>query len=625
MTEPASASQRPIKQLNKVIIRFAGDSGDGIQVLGTLFSTETAMAGTDLSTLPNYPAEIRAPAGTTYGVSSFQIQFGSTEIFTPGDHVDTLVAFNPAALKVHLPDLKPGGILIVNTGAFDRKNLEKAGYETNPLEDEELNLRDRYRLLTVDISGQVARALEDSELSFKEKERAKNFWALGLISWLYHRPIEPTIEWNNKKFGKRPAIAEANVTALKAGYYFGETIEALHETYDIAPASLPPGEYRAITGNVGLCYGLIAAAQKAGKHLHYCSYPITPASDILHELSRHKAFGVRTLQMEDEIAAIGAAIGASYAGQLAVTGTSGPGLALKSEALGLAVIAELPLVVIDVQRGGPSTGLPTKTEQADLLQAMFGRNGESPVVVLAASSPSDAYECAFEAVKIAIEHMVPVVLLSDAYIANGSEPWLIPDPEALPEIHAPHPPAVRDADAAFQPYARDDRTLARPWAVPGMPGYEHRIGGLEKQDGTGNVSYDPDNHEKMTRLRAEKVERVANDLPPTEIFGDPEGDELVIGWGSTFGAIRAAVAARRADGHKISHVHLRYINPLPNDLGDIIARFKKVLVPEINGGQLSMLLRSRYLVDIQGFDRVRGMPLLQEDIEHAIEQLLEGN
>lgn len=619
---PSTSGRTNVKQLPRVVVRFAGDSGDGIQVLGGLFSTETAMAGADLATLPNFPAEIRAPVGTTYGVSSYQIQFGSTEIFTPGDRVDTLVAFNPAALKTNIADLKPGGILIINTDSIEKKNLEKAGYTSNPLDDEKLGLRQKYRVIEVDISTQVGRALEDVAISFKEKERAKNFWALGFVSWLYNRPIEPTISFIAKKFGKKSAeIAEANVKALKAGNFFGDTIEQFHETYDILPAKHEPGTYRDITGNMALVYGLLAAAQKAGKPLIYCSYPITPASDILHELARHKNFRVRTLQMEDEIAAIGTAIGASYAGAIGVTGTSGPGIALKSEAIGLAVIAELPLVVIDVQRGGPSTGLPTKTEQADLLQVLFGRNGESPAIVLAAATPADAYEVAFEAVRIAIKYMAPVILLSDGYIANGSEPWRIPDPAGLPNITITHPQGP-NGEGKFLPYQRNPQTLARVWGIPGTAGVEHRIGGLEKQDVTGNINYDPDNHEHMTKQRAEKVRRVQQDIPPCQVFGDQQGGVLVVGWGSTFGAIRAAVSEKRNQGLPVSHLHIRFLNPLPADLGDILKRYDKVLVPEINSGQLRLLLRANYLVDAVGFNRVRGFPLLQEEIEYAIDQLL---
>lgn len=612
---------KPTTPLKRAVIRFAGDSGDGIQLMGSLFSTETAIAGSDLATLPNFPAEIRAPAGTTYGVSSFQIQFGSTEIFTPGDHLDALVVFNPAALKVHLADLKPGGILIVNTDEFEARNLDKAGYKQNPLDDP--TLAERYHLMAVDISTQVKRALEFSPLGNKEKNRAKNFWALGLVSWLYSRPLDPTIAWAERKFAQKPDIAAANVAAVKAGYYFGDISELVQVRYDVAPAKLEPGTYRNITGNTGLAYGLIAAAQKAAKPLVYCSYPITPASDILHELARHKQFKVRTLQLEDEIAAVGAAIGASYAGALGVTGTSGPGLALKSEAINLAVMAELPLVVIDVQRGGPSTGLPTKTEQADLLQSLFGRNGESPVVVMAAASPADAFDAAFEAVRIAVKYMVPVILLSDLYIANGSEPWKLPDVEALPQIRITHPTEPNGDHGTYLPYLRDEATLARPWAIPGTPGLEHRIGGLEKWDRTGNVAYDPDNHEKMTRLRREKVERVRQDIPPLQVYGDTQAGLLVVGWGSTFGSIRSAVAAKREAGLPVSHLHLRYIHPLPADLGDVLKRYDRILVPEINSGQLRMLLRAEYLVDARGYNAVRGLPLSQEAIEGAIDRELE--
>lgn len=609
------------QSLPSAVVRFAGDSGDGIQVIGSLFTTETALAGSDLATLPNFPSEIRAPTGTTYGVSSFQIQFGSVDVWTPGDRLDTLFAFNPAAVKTNVADLRDGGLLVVNRDAFDARGIEKAGYPagSDPLAD--AKLRDRVKLLEVDISTQVKRVLEPTGLSAKDKERAKNFWALGLASWLYHRPLEPTLDWIARKFADEPAVAEGNKLALQAGWSFGETAELVHESWIVEPARLEPGLYRNATGNQSLAWGLIAAAQRAGKPLTYATYPITPATDILHELARHKTFRVRTMQMEDEIAAVAAAIGVSYGGGLGVTGTSGPGLALKAEAINLAVMTELPLVVIDVQRGGPSTGLPTKTEQTDLLQSLFGRNGESPVVVLAVPTPGEAFRFAYEAVRLAVKYMVPVILLSDAYVANGSEPWRIPDPATLPPIDISHPSGDGEH---FQPYRRDDGTLARPWAIPGTPGYTHRIGGIEKQDITGNVNYEPDNHHHMVGLRRAKVDRVRQEIPPLAPWGQPEGGLLVVGWGSTFGSIRAAVQRARAAGKPVSHLHLTHLNPLPGDLGDVLARYGRVLVPEINSGQLRMLLRAEYLIDAAGFNRVRGLPLAVDELAAAIDAELEA-
>lgn len=610
-----------LESVRSAVVRFAGDSGDGIQVIGGLFTTETALAGADLATLPNFPAEIRAPTGTTYGVSSYQIQFGSTDIWTPGDRLDTLVVFNPAALKTNVADLRDGGLLVVNSDSFDARSIEKAGYSAgaDPLGD--AKLRSRVKILEISISSQVKRALESTTLSSKEKDRAKNFWALGFVSWLYHRPLEATQEWIARKFADEPAVAEGNKIALQSGWNYGETDEAIHESWNVEPARLEPGLYRNITGNQALAWGLVAAGLRAEKPVTYATYPITPASDILHELARHKSFRVRTLQMEDEIAAVAAAIGASYGGGLGITGTSGPGLALKSEAINLAVMTELPLVVIDVQRGGPSTGLPTKTEQTDLLQAMFGRNGESPVVVLAIATPGEAFALAYESVRLATKYMVPVILLSDAYVANGSEPWKIPSVADLPPIEIEHPAGAGDE---FQPYGRDDATLARPWAIPGTPGYEHRIGGIEKQDITGNVSYDPANHHHMVELRRLKVERVRAEIPPLEVWGQPKGGLLVVGWGSTFGSIRAAVQDAREAGQPVSHLHLRHLNPLPADLGDVLAGYDRVLVPEINGGQLRLLLRGEYLVDARGFNKVRGLPLSVDELKAAITAELEA-
>jgi 2-oxoglutarate ferredoxin oxidoreductase subunit alpha len=609
-------SAKPRRELDRAVVRFAGDSGDGMQLTGEQFTTESAWAGNDIATLPNFPAEIRAPAGTLFGVSSFQLQFGSRRVYTPGDRLDCLVVMNPAALKVHLPDLKDGGLLILNTNAFEKKNLDRAGYTANPLED--ASLGERYRLHKIDITRLTTEALEGLPLNAKEKDRCKNFFALGLVSWIYTRPIEPTLDWIDKKFTKSADVAEANRRALKAGYHFGETAEIFSECYGIEPAEMAPGVYRSMTGNRALAWGLLAAAQRTSLPVVYGAYPITPASDVLHELALHKRFRVRTMQAEDEIAAIGAVIGAAFGGAIGCCATSGPGLALKSEGIALAVMAELPLVVFDIQRGGPSTGLPTKTEQADLLQALYGRNSECPVVVLAPATPGDCFFVAFEAVRLAVKYMVPVIVLSDGYLANGAEPWLIPDAKTLPEI----PVHFRTEKAGFQPYLREEATLARPWVRPGTPGLEHRIGGLEKQHVTGNVSYDPDNHELMVRLRAEKVRRVAQEIPPTTINGPVAGDLLVVGWGGTYGAITAAVEDAQAEGRSVASIHLRYMNPLPPDLGQILRQYRRVLVPEINSGQLVRVLRAEYLVDAVGFNRVRGVPLATQEIHEAIIQLL---
>src|SRR5688572_5240364 len=613
---PAAAPTKPRRTLTRAVIRFAGDSGDGMQVTGEQFTTEAAWAGNDISTLPNFPAEIRAPAGTLFGVSSFQLQFGSQRVYTPGDQLDALVAMNPAALKVHLPDLKPGGLLIANTAAFEERNLTKAGYKSNPLEDP--GLAEKYRLHGVDITGLTKTSLEDMPLNAKEKDRCKNFFALGLVSWVYTRPLDPTLDAIKKRFAKRPEFVEANIRALKAGHAFGETAEMFAEHYGVEAAEMPPGTYRSMTGNRALAWGLLAAAERTKIPVVFGAYPITPASDILHELALHKRFRVRTFQAEDEIAAATAAIGASFGGCIGVTASSGPGIALKGEAIGLAVTAELPMVIFDIQRGGPSTGLPTKTEQADLMQALYGRNSESPVVVLAPATPGDCFYVAYEAVRIAAKYMCPVFVLSDGFLANGSEPWLIPDPETLPPIDI----QFRTEKEGFFPYLRDPATLSRPWVRPGTPGLEHRSGGIETQDVTGNISYDPDNHDHMVRTRAEKVRRVAQEIPPTTINGPATGDLLVVGWGGTYGSITAAVERAQAAGKAVASIHLRHLNPLPPDLGHILREYRKVLVPEINSGQLVRVLRAEYLVDAVGFNRVRGLPLASEEIFEAINQLI---
>jgi 2-oxoglutarate ferredoxin oxidoreductase subunit alpha len=613
----AHAVEKPRHQLERAVVRFAGDSGDGMQVTGEQFATEAAWAGADLVTLPNFPAEIRAPAGTLFGVSSYQLQFGSRKVYTPGDRLDCLVAMNPAALKVHLRDLKEGGLLIVNTAAFEKKNLDRAGYTSDPLDDP--GLEDRYRLHKINVTRLTMEALEGLPLNVREKERCKNFFALGLVSWIYTRPIEPTLAWITKRFTKNPTIAEANVRALKTGYHFGETAEIFTECYGIEPAGMAPGVYRSITGNRALAWGIIAAAERTGLPVVYGAYPITPASDILHELSLHKRFRIRTMQAEDEIAAVGAIIGAAFGGAIGVCATSGPGMALKAEGVNLAVMAELPIVVFDVQRAGPSTGMPTKTEQADLLMALHGRNNESPVVVLAPTTPGDCFFVAYEAIRIAVKYMVPVIVLSDGYLGSGAEPWPIPDPRTLPEI----PVKFRTDPEGFFPYVRDEATLARPWVRPGTPGLEHRIGGLEKQDIAGHVSYDPENHDRMVRLRAEKVRRVAQEIPATTISGPPAGDLLVVGWGSTYGTITAAVEEAQQEGKAVASIHLRYLNPLPPDLGQILRQYRRVLVPEMNSGQLVRILRAEYLVDAVGFNRVTGLPLATREVRDAIDQLLE--
>jgi len=601
--------------IDKAVIRFAGDSGDGMQITGSQFTNTVALYGNDLATFPDYPAEIRAPAGTLPGVSGFQIHFASSEVYTPGDSVDALVAMNPAALKMNLADLKPNGILIANLDNFHETDLKKAHMTSSPLEDHSL---DAYRLFTVELSKLTSKALEGLGMDAKSVDRCKNFFALGMCYWLYNRSMDATFRWLDDKFEGKPLLIEANKLAMKAGYAYCEATEAFQVSYEIPPARLAPGVYRNISGNTALALGFVAAARCSGLSLFLGSYPITPASDILHELSAFKNFGVMTFQAEDEIAAITSSIGAAYSGALAVTTTSGPGMALKTEALGLAVAVELPLVVCDIQRGGPSTGLPTKTEQADLLQALYGRNSEAPIPVLAASTPGDCFWVALDACRIALKYMVPVIVLSDGYLANGAEPWRIPHASELSEI----PVHFEANPQGFLPYRRDPQTLARPWALPGTPGLEHRIGGLEKQDVTGNVNYEPLNHERMVHLRAAKVEAILQDIPDVVPAGDPEGDLLIVAWGSTYGPITAALNAQRDNGHRIGHVHLRYLNPLPGNLGDVLRQYKRVLVPEMNMGQLVRVLRAKYLVDAQGFNKIQGKPFKQSEIEAKIEEVL---
>ncbi|MBI3111364.1 MAG: 2-oxoacid:acceptor oxidoreductase subunit alpha [Ignavibacteriales bacterium] len=610
-------AEKTIQNLEEVTIRFAGDSGDGMQLTGTQFTNTTAILGNDLSTLPDYPAEIRAPAGTLFGVSGFQIHFGSTEINTPGDQCDVLVAMNAAALKVNLGSLIDGGTIIANSDGFNDKNLKLAGYASNPLTDGSLQ---KYHLHSVDITKLTGLAIQDMNLSSKLVDRSKNFFALGMMYWMYNRPMESTIDWIEKKFGNKPEIKEANLRVLKAGWNFSETTEIFAVRYEVGPAKLAPGKYRNITGNQALAWGLIAAAKKAKLDLFLGSYPITPASDILHELSVYKHFGVKTFQAEDEIAGVTSALGASFGGALGVTTTSGPGVALKTEAIGLAVMVELPLIIVNVQRGGPSTGLPTKTEQADLLQSLYGRNGEAPVPIIAAATPADCFETAFEASRIALKYMTPIFCLSDGYLGNGSEPWLIPDYNALPEIA----PKFRTEKEGFFPYSRDEHTLSRPWAIPGTPGLEHRIGGLEKQHITGNVNYEPLNHEFMIKMRAEKVERIANEIPLAKVEGDSQGDLLVVGWGGTYGSIKSAVAHHRQKGNSVSHLHLRWLNPMPKNVGEILYKFKHILVPELNLGQLVKVLRAKYLVPAVGLNKIQGLPFKSIEIEKKIEEILRG-
>lgn len=627
---------KPVETRQNVVILFAGDSGDGIQLTGTQFTDTNALFGNDVSTFPNFPAEIRAPQGTLAGVSGYQLHFGSVEVFTPGDQCDVLVVMNAAALKANLGKLKPGGTIIANAGGFDKKNLNLAGYidGVDPLTDGSLA---PYTLHSVDVTKMTRAALEGTTLGMKEKDRCKNMFLLGFISWMFNRDLSNSERFLQQKFGKKPDLLDANLRALKAGYHYGDTSETFTTRFEVKPAPMPKGTYRAITGNQGVALGLIAAAQKAKLDLFYGSYPITPASDILHELSRHKNFGVLTFQAEDEIAAIASAIGASYGGALGVTASSGPGIALKTEAMGLAFMLELPLVIVNVQRGGPSTGLPTKTEQADLWQAVHGRNGEAPIPVIAASTPIDCFDMAFEAVQIAIEHMTPVILLTDGYIANGSEPWRFPNAKDLAEIKPPFIPAViasddeggakrsfLDGEGRFLPYLRDDRGV-RPWALPGQAGLQHRIGGIEKQDKTGNISYDPKNHELMVRLRAEKVARIADRYKPIRLDSGPtEGDVLIVGWGSTYGAIRTAALELQREGQSVAHVHIRHMFPFNKGLGPMLKKYKKILVPEMNSGQLRQLLRAEFLVDAQGLNKIQGLPFSSEEIKSGVLNLLKS-
>ncbi|HET7661493.1 MAG TPA: 2-oxoacid:acceptor oxidoreductase subunit alpha [Oryzihumus sp.] len=624
-------SSKPVQRLERVVIRFAGDSGDGMQLTGDRFTSETAILGNDLSTLPNFPAEIRAPQGTLPGVSSFQLHFADHDVLTPGDAPDVLVAMNPAALKANLRDVPRGATIIVNTDEFTKRNLAKVGYAESPVEDGSL---DSYHLHPVALTSITVEALAGFDLSRKDKERAKNMFALGLLSWLYTRPTDGTERFLKAKFGPKPEILEANLAALRAGYHYGETTEDFAVSYEIAPATMPAGTYRNITGNTALAYGLVAAAHRAGLPMVLGAYPITPASDILHTLSSLKRYGVTTMQAEDEIAGIGAALGASFAGSLGVTTTSGPGIALKAETIGLAVSLELPLVIVDVQRGGPSTGLPTKTEQADLLQAMFGRNGEAPVPVVAPQSPGDCFDAAMEAVRIATTYRTPVFLLSDGYLANGSEPWRIPEVGNLPDLtveFATEPNAVdAQGNPKFHPYQRDPETLARPWAIPGTAGLEHRIGGIEKKDVTGEISYDPDNHDHMVRLRQAKVDGVASSIPPLQV-DDPTGDAdvLVLGWGSTYGPIAAATRLVRNTGATVARAHLRHVNPFPSNTGEVLRSYQRVIVPEMNLGQLALLLRAKYLVDVQSHTQVRGLPFTATDLadvlHKAVSEIEEGS
>ena len=621
MTDSATideTDEEPIS-LDKVIIRFAGDSGDGMQLAGSRFTDASAAFGNDLATFPSFPAEIRAPAGTLPGVSSFQVQIADFDILTAGDQPNVLVAMNPAALKSNLGDLLPGGTIIANHEAFEERNLHKAGYEENPLDDGSL---EGYKVIEVPMESLTREAVKDTGVSGRDVLRSKNMFALGLLAWLFHRPLEPTIEWIEAKFAKKPEVVAANLATLRAGYNFGITTEATKTTYVVQPAKLPTGEYTNINGNVGLAWGIVAAGIAAKLPVFYGSYPITPASDVLHELSRRKNFGVRTFQAEDEIAAISATVGAAFAGHLAWTGTSGPGLALKSEALSLAMVAELPLVVIDVQRGGPSTGLPTKPEQSDLLFAMYGRHGESPLPVLAIASPSDAYETAIEAARIALKYMTPVILLSDNNVATGSEPWRLPSADDLPDISVPFAKTPNGPDGSFYPYLRDPQTYARAWAVPGTPGLEHRIGGLEKAEVTGNVSYDPGNHQLMTDTRAWKIANIANDIPPLEVEGPEDAEVLVLTWGSSYLAARAAVRRSVNNGKKVARANLRYLNPFPTNLGEVLDRFDKVLVPELNMGQLSRMIRAEFLKDVTGLNKVSATPFRINEVEAKIEEML---
>lgn len=607
--------------LPEVVIKFAGDSGDGMQLTGTQFTNNTALLGIDLATFPDFPAEIRAPQGTIPGVSGFQLRFSSNRIFTPGDQCDVLVAMNAAALKTNLKTLKKGGIIIVNTEGFDAKNLRLANYPAgiNPLENGSL---DQFQVIRIDVTKLTRETLKDFNLSTKEKDRAKNMFVLGFLYWMYNRSLDSTLDFLKEKFISNPEIQESNVKVLQAGYHYGDTTETFTTRYSVRKAHMPPGNYRNIMGNQALAYGLIAAAHKSGLQLFLGTYPITPASDILHELSRNKNFGVKTFQAEDEIAAISSAIGASYGGSLGVTTTSGPGMALKSEAMGLAVMLEIPLVICDIQRGGPSTGLPTKTEQSDLLQAYYGRNGECPMPVIAACTPSDCFDAVYEAVRIAIQHMTPVIFLSDGYIANGAEPWKYPHSSNLPSIEVNFKKELGEGEETFQPYLRDEK-LVRAWAIPGFAGLEHRVGGLEKQHITGNVSYDPENHQLMVKTRQEKIDRIADHIPEQKTDNGPEnGDLLVLGWGSTYGAIKSAVAELREEGYNVSHIHLRYIRPFPRNLGSLIRNFKAVLIPELNNGQLIKIIRDQYLVDAKGLNKIKGIPFTRQEIIDEVKKIL---
>ena len=612
-----STVKKNISEVDGATIRFAGDSGDGMQLTGSQFSDNTAIFGNDLATLPDFPAEIRAPKGSLAGVSSFQLQFSNKDIHTPGDDLDVLVAMNPAGLKVHLGELKDNGMLIINTANFTSKNIKLAGYDDNPLDGNSL---DGYQVIKVDMTKLVATALEDLGLSSKLKARSTNMFALGLLYWLYGRSLDSSINFIQKKFAKAPDIVEANLKALNSGYYYGETLEVIKTTYQVNKAKFEKGKYRNIMGNNALALGLLTAAQRSGLDLYYGGYPITPASDILHYLAQYKSFGVKTFQAEDEIAGVVSAIGAAFAGNLAITATSGPGVALKSEALGLAVITELPLVLVNVQRGGPSTGLPTKTEQSDLNQAIYGRNGEAPMVVLAAATPSDCFMMAYESCRIALKYMIPVILLSDGYIANGSEPWKIPDVNTLPEMET----RIYKKKEGYAPYNHGNPDLARPWALPGTPGMEHRIGGLEKWEETGHVSYDPENHQRMVELRQNKIDIIARDIAPAKPFGKESGDLLVIGWGGTHGAIRSAVETAQDEGMSVSHLHLRHLNPFPKNLGEILVKFQKVMIAELNLGQLSTIIRSKFLVDAVGLNKIQGKPFTQTEVYNEITKLVKG-
>ena len=612
-----STVKKNISEVDGATIRFAGDSGDGMQLTGSQFSDNTAIFGNDLATLPDFPAEIRAPKGSLAGVSSFQLQFSNKDIHTPGDDLDVLVAMNPAGLKVHLGELKDNGMLIINTANFTSKNIKLAGYDDNPLDGNSL---DGYQVIKVDMTKLVATALEDLGLSSKLKARSTNMFALGLLYWLYGRSLDSSINFIQKKFAKAPDIVEANLKALNSGYYYGETLEVIKTTYRVNKAKFEKGKYRNIMGNNALALGLLTAAQRSGLDLYYGGYPITPASDILHYLAQYKSFGVKTFQAEDEIAGVVSAIGAAFAGNLAITATSGPGVALKSEALGLAVITELPLVLVNVQRGGPSTGLPTKTEQSDLNQAIYGRNGEAPMVVLAAATPSDCFIMAYESCRIALKYMIPVILLSDGYIANGSEPWKIPDVNTLPEMET----RIYKKKEGYAPYNHGNPDLARPWALPGTPGMEHRIGGLEKWEETGHVSYDPENHQRMVELRQNKIDIIARDIAPAKPFGKESGDLLVIGWGGTHGAIRSAVETAQDEGMSVSHLHLRHLNPFPKNLGEILVKFQKVMIAELNLGQLSTIIRSKFLVDAVGLNKIQGKPFTQTEVYNEITKLVKG-